>query len=351
MPSSGVLSRWHPGSRWSWSWSWSWSSRLVLALAAGACGDRGSGTATDPPRAAAPPAADESPGARLRADLELIARPREPGSAHWKAVQDHCAASFEASGLTVRRAAYATGVNVIGERRGENQPDEVVMVGAHYDSVPGCAGADDNASGVAGVLAVARELGRVRTARSLQVVCWDEEERGLVGSEAHVRELAASGARVTSVTVLEMIGFRRGEPDTQTLPPGFDQAFPAQVARLRKNEMRGDFIAVVHDSGSRATAAAITRHAGPLDVPIYDLEVPDAVKSSALVGDVRRSDHASFWDADVPALMVTDTANFRNPNYHCGAAQDQLSDLDLDFVGRTTAAVTAALRDELQPLD
>ncbi len=321
---------------------------LVGVLGAGACGDKAPGAATDSPGGR--PAAEASPATRLRADLELIARPREPGSAHWKVVQDHCASSLEAAGFTVRRAAYDSGVNVIGERRGETKPAEVVILGAHYDSVPGCPGADDNASGVAGVLAVARELGHARTARTLQVVCWDEEERGLVGSEAHVRELAAAKVQVTSVTVLEMIGFRRAEPDTQTLPPGFDQAFPAQVKRLRDSKMRGDFIAILHDSGARDTAASITRHAGPLEVPIHDLEVPDAVKSSPLLGDVRRSDHASFWDANVPALMVTDTANFRNPNYHCGAGPDQLSDLDLDFAARVTSAVTAALRDELQPL-
>ncbi len=323
---------------------------LVAALVCAACGERGSGAPaeTTPPRAE--PAADDLV-ARYRADLELIARPRAPGSPHWKVVQDHCATSLEGSGFTVRRAAYGTGVNVIGERRGETRPDEVVILGAHYDGVPDCPAADDNASGVAGVLAAARALGRGRFARTLVIACWDEEERGLVGSEAHARELAAAGVRPAGVTVLEMIGFRSTAPDSQAVPAGFDMVFGAEIARLRENRMRGDFIALVHDAGTRGAAAAIARHAGALELPAMALEIPEAAKGSRLLRDIRRSDHASFWDNGVPAMMVTDTANFRNANYHCSAAPDQVSDLDLAFATRVSAAVAAALREELQPLD
>ncbi|HUS69058.1 MAG TPA: M28 family peptidase [Kofleriaceae bacterium] len=321
-------------------------------LAALGCGERTPGTTAEPARPVpAAPAAADDPVARYRADLELIAQPRPPGSPHWKVVQDHCATGLEASGFTVRRAAYGTGVNVIGERRGETRPDEIVLLGAHYDSVADCPGADDNASGVAGVLAAARALGRGRFARTLQIACWDEEERGLVGSEAHARELAAAGVRPASVTVLEMIGFRSSAPDSQAVPAGFDVAFATAIGRLRDNQMRGDFIALVHDSGTRAAATAMARHAAALELPAMPLEIPDAAKSSPLLRDIRRSDHASFWDTGVPAVMVTDTANFRNAHYHCGAAPDQASDLDLTFASRVSAAVAAGLRDELEPLD
>ena len=289
--------------------------------------------------------------ARYRRDLELIARPRPPGSPHWQRVQDHCAASLEAAGFTVRRERYESGVNVIGEKRGATRPDEVVLLGAHYDSTEGCPGADDNASGVAGVLEAARRLGGESFARTLVLACWDEEERGMIGSEAHARALAARGIRPRIAVVLEMIGLSSSEPDSQGLPPGFELVYGPQVARLRENRMRGDFIAVVHDDRAGAVAAGIARHAERGGLPAIALQIPEAGKTSPMFRDLRRSDHSSFWDTGAPAIMVTDTANFRNPHYHCGGGPDAAADLDTRFALRVTGAVVGALRDELGPAE
>ena len=289
--------------------------------------------------------------ARYRQDLELIARPRPPGSPHWQVVQDRCAATLEAAGFAVRRERYETGVNVIGEKRGASRPDELVLLGAHYDSTEGCPGADDNASGVAGVLEAARRLGGETFARTLVLACWDEEERGLVGSEAHARALAARGIRPRVAVVLEMIGFASTEPDSQSVPPGFELVFGPQVARLRENRMRGDFIALVHDQAAAAVAAGIARHAERGGLPALALPIPEAGKSSPMFRDLRRSDHSSFWDTGVPALMVTDTANFRNPHYHCGGGPDAAGDLDARFALGVVDAVVGAVRDELGPAE
>jgi hypothetical protein len=343
---------------------------VVAASGAGAaagCGERSSRQAADQPaRAAGQEPAREAPAevrsmaggssdrisvARYLEDLEFVARPRPPGSRQWQAVQDRCAAALEAAGFTVRRQAYATGVNVLGERRGATLPDELVVLGAHYDSTEGCPGADDNASGVAGALEAARVLGAGRAARTLVIACWDEEERGMIGSEAHARTLAASGLRPAVVYALEMIGFYSDAPGSQGVPPGFDMMFGPQIARLRENQMRGDFIALVHDQAAREAAQAIARHAAALELPVVELQIPEAARRSELFRDLRRSDHASFWDTGVPAIMVTDTADYRNPNYHCGAGPDLVADLDHDRAARVIGAVVGSVREQLGPIE
>ena len=104
---------------------------------------------------------------RLLADVEWIAKPRPPGSSHWRAVQLHCERTLRRYGFEVELHRDATGVNVIGVRSGGSQSHEQVVVGAHYDHLPGCPGADDNASGVAGALELARTLGPVDFQRTL----------------------------------------------------------------------------------------------------------------------------------------------------------------------------------------
>lgn len=145
-------------------------------------------------------------GARYQADLEFVAAERPPGSDHWQEVQDLCAETFADLGMDVELHVYATGVNVIGRMAGTTLPDEQVLITAHYDHIEGCPGADDNGSGVAGLLESARVLAEGQAERSLVFACWDEEEAGLVGSEAWVSEAAARGDQVVTVFNYEMIG-------------------------------------------------------------------------------------------------------------------------------------------------
>jgi Zn-dependent M28 family amino/carboxypeptidase len=287
---------------------------------------------------------------RYRADLEFIARPRPPGSAHWQAVQDRCANELGAAGLAVRRDEYESGVNVVGELEGATRPDQIVLIGAHYDSTEGCPGADDNASGVAGALEAARVLAGQRYARTLVIACWDEEERGFLGSTAHASALDDQGRRPAVVYDLEMIGYRSDAPGSQSVAPGFEVLFPDAARRVQDNDMRGDFIALVHDPGAREAAAGIARHAAGLSLPVIPLEVPEAAKRSPLLRDLRRSDHAPFWDRGVPAILATDTANFRNPRYHCGGGADEASALDPAFAARMVAALAGSAREQLDPL-
>ena len=122
---------------------------------------------------------------RFEKDLRFIAQPREPGSDHWQAVQDLCAPRLESLGFEVERQRYGTGVNVIGRRGGASAPP--VLLGAHYDHIADCPGADDNATGVAVLLELARAWAALPMACPVQLVAFDLEESGCYGSLEFIR--------------------------------------------------------------------------------------------------------------------------------------------------------------------
>lgn len=273
---------------------------------------------------------------------------RPPGSLHWAAVQRHCAQVFERSGFQVALHDFGRGVNVIGVRPGATAPHQRVMVGAHYDHIPGCAGADDNGSGVAALLELARVLGPAPTDRTLVVACWDLEEAGLVGSRAWVAGPMQEQPPPRVYFNFDAIGVSDSRPGSQRVPPGFSLLFPGEVARLAERGNRGDFIALVTDPAAQVWARAIESYGKRIDLAAAVLRVPDVVIDSHLVFDLQRSDHAPFWSADVPAIMITDTADYRSDAYHCGARPDSVDVVDIDFVDAvvrsTVFAVATAAR-------
>lgn len=285
------------------------------------------------------PAVELVDRAAYETDLTAIVGSRSPGSPHWQTVQDLCADRFAALGFEVERHAYATGVNVIGIKRGST--DERVVVSAHYDGVPDCAAADDNGTGVAGTLEAARVLSRQAHARTLVVACWDEEERGLIGSSAYVERAKAAGDDIVLSLVFEMIGYRDPAPMSQETDPGLGTVFPDAEAQIAANEYRGDFILVVNDDTAAQAVTDMQPIADDIGLPIVNLSLLPALAIS--LDGLRRSDHAPFWDADYPALMITDTADFRNPHYHCPLSEvDALADIDLDFAIANVKIVVGA---------
>ncbi len=284
---------------------------------------------------------------RYQADLEVVAMPREPESAHWQLVQDLCATRLEELGFTVERPAYATGINVVGVREGTSEPEHRVLVGAHYDHIPGCAGADDNATGVAGALEAARVLATASYPRTLVVACWDEEERGLIGSRAYAERARARGDVIDAYFNFEMIGFTDDTPGSQSMPLGFDALFRRQAREVADNEYRGDFIAVVGDPASEAAVGSLERYADRLGLPFIPLVVPESLLDSPAIGDLRRSDHASFWAEGYPGMMITDTSEFRYDDYHCTDGPDVVENLDRDFAALVVSMTVAAAAESL----
>jgi len=281
---------------------------------------------------------------RWQADLQFIADIRTPGSPHWQAVQDLCADRLTEYGYEVQLFDYGTGINVLGRRLGSAQPEQQVVIAAHYDHIPDCLGADDNASGVAALLEVARVLALAEFDRTVLVACWDEEEDGLIGSEAHVAAATAAGDQILVNFNYDMIGYFDDAPNSQTVPPGFELAFPDAYAELTTNEFRGDFIALISDAESHDHSLALGAAADRIGLRKALLELPAGTESTEVFGDLRRSDHASFWDGGYPAIFLSDSGEFRNPNYHCFGGPDQVSDLNAQFatdVARITVEASA----------
>ena len=284
---------------------------------------------------------DQVDRAAYQADLAMIAQPRSPGTPHWQAVQDLCADRFAELGFAVERHAYATGTNVIGVRAGTRAPAERVVVSAHYDSVANCAGADDNGTGVAATLEAARVLSRSNHARTLIVACWDEEERGLIGSKAYVARAKASGEQIVLALVFEMIGYRSTAPMSQQSDAQLEAVFPDAAAQIAANDYRGDFALVVNDGTATTAVSDMQTIATDVGLPVVNISLLAPLKRS--IDALRRSDHAPFWDADYPALFVTDTANYRNPHYHCAqSSSDALADIDYEFALKNVKAVVGA---------
>ena len=210
--------------------------------------------------------------------------------------------------------------------QGEELPP--LLIGAHYDTVSGSPGADDNASGLVVLLEVAFRLRTQPLARPVWLVAFCLEEQDRLGSQAFASRLKAERRELAGAIILECVGFARSEAGTQQVPPGVPFAVPS----------KGDFLAIVGNEASRSLVTQLEqeaqRHAAKLK-PL-SLVVPD--KGEALP-HTRRSDHASFWDAGYPAVMLTDTANFRNPHYH--RETDTVDTLNLEFLVNVAATVTA----------
>ncbi|MFF4228912.1 M28 family peptidase [Streptomyces sp. NPDC001820] len=226
--------------------------------------------------------------------------------------------------LTPRLHRRLTGANLVAGLPGGDDR-RTVVVGAHLDTVAGCPGADDNASGVAALLEIARLVGGLPEPPAITLMFFDMEELGLIGSRFAVRRPGRT-RQVAGMICLESVGFFANEPGTQLLPAGFGAVFPRAAAAVRSAGQRGDFTLVVHRRSTQTAARLWRRAASAAEPPLAVITLrdprPDG-RLGALIGlavpavsHLDRSDHAAFWNAGIPALMLTGTANFRNRNYH-----------------------------------
>ncbi|MBE9030587.1 M28 family peptidase [filamentous cyanobacterium LEGE 11480] len=200
----------------------------------------------------------------------------------------------------------------------QHQQRSPIIIGAHYDGVPGSPGADDNASGVAVLLELARFFQTHPAKRPLQLIAFDLEEPGWIGSELYAKQLAKQQQKVHLMLSLEMLGYCKRERNTQRYPaPILEKIYPDQ----------GNFIALIGNIPTIPSMLSLGRSMRRSGVPSQWL--PAGWKGKFLE-ELRRSDHAPFWDAGYPAIMVTDTAFLRNPNYH--QPTDTFDTLDLDFM-------------------
>jgi Zn-dependent M28 family amino/carboxypeptidase len=269
---------------------------------------------------------------RLRAHVATLAtEPRPPGSAAHRGAQDWIRVYLTRAGFTVREDSYATGMNLLTQPWPGGADLPLVVVGAHYDTLPQTPGADDNASAVAALLELAACLGphlgsAGRWSARLQLAAYDQEEEGLLGSRHHCRHVEGP---LRAMLALEMLGYTDPRPGGQRLPP--------QLAGLYPDV--GDFIGVVGNEASGWLVADVAEALRSVPgLPVEALAVPG---DGSVLPDSRRSDHASFWDRGLPAVMVTDTSFLRNPHYH--QPTDTPPTLDYPFLARVTAGVCLAV--------
>ncbi|MCP4401455.1 MAG: M28 family peptidase [bacterium] len=198
-----------------------------------------------------------------------------------------------------------------------------MLVGAHYDTVPGSPGADDNGSGIAVLLACARALSQYKLPGSTIFMTFNREEDNLLGSQDFVREsLQDLNTELREVHVMEMVGYCSHEPGSQHLPQGLPVKLPD----------RGDFLGLIGNQRSTELVDSTVKTAKTyLDgFPVLGLSVYLGLEK--YFPNLQRSDHAPFWHAKIPALMWTDTAEFRNANYH--SPRDTPDTLDYSFMRR-----------------
>lgn len=270
----------------------------------------------------------EVDGDRAEALVRTLAVPRAAASpdAARQAATDLVADTFRHAGYDPQLQSVvlpATGKdepNVYAELPGTQCADRVLVVGAHYDSVaPDVPGADDNASGVAGMFEIARALQDQPLPVTVRFVGWSYEEEGLVGSRVMAGDDKERGVDIVGAVSLEMIGFT--EPDIDPL-----------------TGLPGSYLAMVADPSSDALArsfgAAAYTH-------IPDFAAFGAVIDPDVLPDILRSDHASYLGAGYPGLLVTDTANFRNENYH--EPTDTADTLDYTYLRDASRAALAGV--------
>ena len=205
-----------------------------------------------------------------------------------------------------------------------------ILIGAHYDTVPNTPGADDNATGVAVLLELAREFAAQPLKYPLILVAFDLEEYGLLGSQHYAEKLRHKKQQLRLMISLEMLGYCDETPGSQSYPAGLKYFYPN----------RGNFIALIGNLFAIFDMFGISRNMNKIGTNCQWLPVPNR---GLIVPDTRRSDHAPFWDRGYNAIMVTDTANMRNPNYHQNT--DTIETLDLQFLTGVCQGLLAGIKD------
>jgi Zn-dependent M28 family amino/carboxypeptidase len=214
--------------------------------------------------------------------------------------------------------------NISAEKRGTTSPDKVLILGAHYDTVPGSPGADDNSSAIAVLLEVARNIQKVSLGSTLKLVAFALEECGYAGSIHYAERAREGGEKILGMISLEMVGFTGPRQD---YPRYLDPKYYPNV---------GDFIVIIGNERSKELLETVRRSFKTCipQLPSEFLLVPGNGEG---LEETRLSDHSPFWDQGFSALMVTDTAFLRNPNYHLPS--DTIETLDFEFMKKVAVGI------------
>ena len=238
-------------------------------------------------------------------------------------------------GYVVTRQTYrAQGhevANLVAELPGGKRNNELVIVGAHYDTVPSTPGADDYASAVAVMIETARLMRLLQPTRTVRFIAFACEEpphfyTGEMGSQVYARSCRERGDDIRGMLCLEMVGYYSAEPASQRVPETIPRILHSAFPR------RGNFLAAV---GNLRSWRLLWQFRGGFKraarFPLFSIVLPEKI------AEIRLSDNSSFWDQGYPALMLTDTSFLRNPHYH--QASDTPDTLDYERMAQVTAGI------------
>jgi len=244
---------------------------------------------------------------------------------------------FEKLGLKVEEFKYSANAipvkNIIGIKLGLEAPEEIIVVGAHYDTVSGSPGADDNASGVAAMLQIARLLAHEHLKKTIHFVAFVNEEPPFfftqqMGSWQYAKNAKQNNDNIVAMFSLESIGYYVAEPNSQNYPFPFNLFYPSTA----------DFIGFVGNLSSRTLVhKTIASFRNNTQFPSEGISAPGWFPGIWL------SDQLSFWRHGYPAVMITGTALYRNPNYHTG--NDLPNTLDYDRMARVVYGLSKMIRE------
>lgn len=242
-------------------------------------------------------------------------------------------------GLSVEREFYPLlgrqVCNLVANRIGSGRSDEIVILGAHYDTISTTPGADDNASAVAVLIETARQLQTFAPDRTIRFVSFAAEEPPYfqtdgMGSRVHARGCRSRNEEIRAMLCLEMVGYFTDAEGSQTVPPAIPRWLRGAVPT------RGDFLAAVGNLASWRLVWSFRRgFRQGTQLPLFAIALPESIPEIGL------SDNSSFWEQGCPALMLTDTSFLRNPNYHL--VSDTPDTLDYTRMAEVTLGVASAL--------
>ncbi|MGC9525176.1 MAG: M28 family peptidase [Limnospira sp.] len=278
---------------------------------------------------------------RLQRDIEAIAGLGEHNHVYYENLlqtEAYLEGRFAEAGYAVRRQEYPIGdrifTNLDVEIPGTEKPEEIVVVGAHYDSVTGSPGANDNGSGAAAVLALADRFAGTAPKRTLRFVEFVNEEPPFawtpdMGSWVYAKRSRQENEKIVAMLSLETMGYYSDAPGSQTYPLGLlNQVYP----------ITGNFIGFIGNLPSGGLVRrAVKRFRQSVQFPSEGAILPNAVPGAGW------SDHWSFWQEGYPAIMVTDTAPFRYPYYH--TAEDTPDKVDCDRLSRVVFGLEGVVAD------
>ena len=262
-------------------------------------------------------------------------------------IKDSLEALFNSAGIyNYRQGSLYNGyqtANIIGFSSGTRTPSNSWMTSGHYDTVDDSPGADDNGTGMVAVAEAIRILSEYKTKNSLRYFFFDLEEPGLIGSLKYVQTGIPFWENMQGLLNMDGIGYYSDIANSQSLPAGFDLAYPTQYSALVADSARGNFITSIYNTASTSLDSTFRSIASTYvpNLKVVSFETPGTGTSTP---NFRRSDHARFWDINIPALFLADGADYRNPYYH--TPNDSVNTLDMGFLVNNIKAIITTLAEQ-----